>query len=97
MPEGRVMYGSDIPVATVRGLLFMLNGQRVTITRKPFPWSISSAQSGQLRCTFMGYEQLRAIRQACDALDYGAAQVNALFYESARQLVTGASARVQAA
>jgi glutamate-1-semialdehyde 2,1-aminomutase len=97
MPAGRVMYGSDIPVATVRGLLFMLNGQRVTITRKPFPWSISSAEPGQLRCTFMGYEQLRAIKVACDALGYDAAQVRALFYDSARALVTEATARVRAA
>jgi predicted TIM-barrel fold metal-dependent hydrolase len=96
MPAGRVMYGSDIPVATVRGLLFMLNGQRVTITRKPFPWSISSTEPGQLRCTFMGYEQLRAIRQACDALGYGVDQVNDLFYDTARTLVTGATERAHA-
>ena len=96
MPARRVMYGSDIPVATVRGLLFMLNGQRVTITRKPFPWSISSAQPGQLRCTFMGYEQLRAIKAACDALGLGGAAVHDLFYGTARSLVTSAYERVKA-
>jgi len=96
MPAGRVMYGSDIPVATVRGLLFMLNGQRVTITRKAFPWSISSTQPGQLRCTFMGYEQLRAIKTACDALGYGAADIHDLFYGIARELVTSAYGRVKA-
>jgi hypothetical protein len=95
MPAGRVMYGSDIPVATVRGLLFMLNGQRVTVTRKSFPWSISSAQPGQLRCTFMGYEQLRAIKAACDALAYDSAAIYSLFYGTARELVTGAYGRVK--
>jgi glutamate-1-semialdehyde 2,1-aminomutase len=95
MPAGRVMYGSDIPVATVRGLLFMLNGQRVTITRKPFPWSISSQQKGQLRCTFMGYEQLRAIKAACDALQCDPGAVQALFYDTARALVMDAYGRVK--
>lgn len=87
MPPDRVMYGSDIPVATVRGYMFMLNGQRVCLTRKPFPWSISSPQAGQLRCTFMGYEQLRAMKLACERLNRDAQAVEALFYGNARRLV----------
>jgi len=94
MPVGRVMYGSDIPVATVRGLLFMLNGQRVTLTRKPFPWSVSNLNN-PLKCTFMGYEQLRAMKSACDTLRWNAAQVEALFYGNARALVDYASASVR--
>ncbi len=90
LPIERIMYGSDIPVATVRGLMFMLNGQRVCITRKPFAWSISSTQPDQLRCTFMGYEGLRAIKQACMQHGVDAAGVEKLFYSSARQLVVGA-------
>lgn len=91
MPASHVMFGSDIPVATVRGYMFMLNGQRVTITRKPFPWSISSTRPNQLRCTFMGYEQIRAMKRACEALGWGRAQVQALFYDNARALVEGAA------
>ncbi|MBW4438908.1 MAG: amidohydrolase [Pleurocapsa minor GSE-CHR-MK-17-07R] len=94
MPAGRVMYGSDIPVATVRGLLFMLNGQRVTLTRKPFPWSLSNPAS-PLKCTFMGYEQLRAMKRACDNLGWGPEQVNDLFYGTARALVDAATAAVR--
>ncbi|MCU0515082.1 MAG: amidohydrolase [Anaerolineae bacterium] len=90
MPPERVMYGSDIPVATVRGTMFMLNGQRVAITRKPFPWSISSARPGQLRCTFMGYEQVRAMKTACERLGYTAADVQRLFYDNARALIDSA-------
>ncbi len=90
MPLDRVMYGSDIPVATVRGYMFLLNGQRVCLTRKPFPWSISSTQPGQLRCTFMGYEQIRAMKAACDALKFDAAAVQKLFYDNARSLVEDA-------
>lgn len=90
MPAERVMFGSDLPVATVRGYLFMLNGQRVTITRKHFSWSISSREPNQLRCTFMGYEQIRATKAACDALGWTAAQVRRLFYGTARDLVNAA-------
>jgi uncharacterized protein len=90
MPLEHLMYGSDIPCATVRGYMFMLNGQRVTITRKPFPWSISSPKPGELRCTFMGYEQIRAMKRACDALDFTREQVEKLFYSNARNLVMNA-------
>ncbi len=86
LPKNRLMYGSDIPVAVVRGFMFMLNGQRVALTRKVFPWSISG-KPGQLRCTFMGYEQLRAIKEACLALAWQKNDINTLFYKNARQLV----------
>lgn len=97
MPPDKVMYGSDIPVATVRGLLLMLNGQRLCITRKTFDWSISSREPGQLRCTFMGYEQIRAMKRACTALGLGADEVERLFYTNARRLVDSALESVQSA
>lgn len=87
MPLEHLMYGSDIPVATVRGYMFMLNGQRVALTRKPFDWSISSTKPKHLRCTFMGYEQIRAMKQACDQLHLGKSAVEKLFYRNARTLV----------
>jgi predicted TIM-barrel fold metal-dependent hydrolase len=85
----RVMYGSDIPVAAVRGYMFMLNGQRVMLTRKPFLWSISG-RPDQLRCTFMGYEQLRAMKRGCEALGFGKDEVQRLFYDNAKTLVEDA-------
>ncbi len=87
MPLEHLMYGSDIPVATVRGYMFMLNGQRVALTRKQFDWSISSRKPNQLRCTFMGYEQIRAMKQACDVLNFDNVAVEKLFYSNARTLV----------
>jgi predicted TIM-barrel fold metal-dependent hydrolase len=90
MPLEHLMYGSDIPVATVRGYMFMLNGQRVALTRKPFDWSISSTKPKQLRCTFMGYEQIRAMKHASDQLHLGAEAVEKLFYSNARSLVDNA-------
>jgi uncharacterized protein len=86
MPLERLMYGSDIPVAVVRGYMFMLNGQRVALTRKAFPWSISG-KPGQLRCTFMGYEQLRAMKRGCEAVGFGEKEVQKLFYANAKTLV----------
>jgi uncharacterized protein len=89
VPLERIMYGSDIPVAVVRGILFMLNGQRVALTRKAFPWSISG-KPGQLRCTFMGYEQLRAMKRGCEALGFGKDEMQKLFYSNAKTLVVAA-------
>ncbi len=96
MPLERVMYGSDIPVAVVRGYMFMLNGQRVALTRKVFPWSISG-KPGQLRCTFMGYEQLRAMKHGCERLGLGKEAVQKLFYSNARALVEEARKSVKGA
>jgi predicted TIM-barrel fold metal-dependent hydrolase len=96
MPLERIMYGSDIPVAVVRGTLFMLNGQRVVLTRKAFPWSISG-KAGQLRCTFMGYEQLRAMKRGCEALGFGKEEVQKLFYSNAKTLVEEARKSIEGA
>lgn len=94
MPLERLMYGSDIPVATVRGYMFMLNGQRVALTRKPFAWSISG-KPGQLRCTFMGYEQIRAMKTACERVGIRREGVEALFYGNARRLIDEAVQALQ--
>lgn len=88
IPLDHIMYGSDIPVAVVRGYMFMLNGQRVTLTRKPFSWSISGKQP--LRCTFMGYEQLRAIKLGFEKLGLAQEARQKLFYDNARNLVNKA-------
>ncbi|MBA2632778.1 MAG: amidohydrolase family protein [Chloroflexi bacterium] len=90
VPIDRIMWGSDIPVATVRGRLLMLNGQRVCLTRRPFPWSVSRVGPEPLACTFMGYETLRALRRACDELALSREQVSSLMYANARALVVGA-------
>ena len=94
MGPTRVMYGSDLPVGTVRGKLLMVNGQRVCVTRKTFPWSISSREPGQLRCTFMGYEQLRATKGACESLGYTRKDLAALFHDTAHTLVTTTATRL---
>lgn len=91
----RIMYGTDIPVATVRGYMFILNGQRVCITRKRFPWSISTDQPGELRCTFMGYEGLRAIKEATEEEGLGAGDIEAIFYSNAHDLIHSTWDRVR--
>jgi uncharacterized protein len=96
MPLECVMYGSDIPVAVVRGTMFMLNGQRVALTRKAFPWSISG-KPGQLRCTFMGYEQLRAMKRGCETVGLNKDDVQKLFYANARRLVDEAVQSIKGA
>ncbi len=90
-PLTHILYGTDIPMATMRGLMLMINKQRVIITRKRFPWSISSERPGQLRCTFMGYEGLRAVKQACEDLGLGREAINAIFYDNSRTLVMQAA------
>ncbi|MGH2382928.1 MAG: amidohydrolase family protein [Candidatus Limnocylindria bacterium] len=87
VPIERIMWGSDIPVATVRGRIVMLNGQRVCLTRRPFPWSVSRQDPEPLACTFMAYETLRAIRRACDELSLSREQLGGLMCANARALV----------
>ncbi len=87
IPLRRILFGTDDPVATVRGMMLLLNGQRVFITRKRFRWSVTSELPNQLRCTFFVYEQLRAMKQACQDLHIGAHDVQTLFYDNVRALI----------
>lgn len=89
----RVMYGSDdVPVGVLRGKYIAFG----------YGWAYLSPTNHQLnlthcdsRMTFTRYEQLRAMRQAAMRSGLDDAQVSAMFFDTAADLVASTQVRLR--
>lgn len=85
-PAGRILYGTDIPLALAPGKSVEINDQYTYVT--PVPWELSiSDDHGKLRFTSFLYEELRAIKKAVERLDLPRDFVQGLFYENGMKLL----------
>jgi predicted TIM-barrel fold metal-dependent hydrolase len=82
----RVLYGSDLPNSAVHGQVVCVNGVNLFVTRRAYPWSLSSA-GAPLRCTYMAYESIRAIVRGAGDAGLSAHDLEGVFYRNARHLV----------
>jgi glutamate-1-semialdehyde 2,1-aminomutase len=82
----RCLFGTDLPVAELKGKVVTVNGQNLFVTRKPYPWSVSPVGAVNLRCTFFAYEIVRAIVTAMKELRLGGRAREAVFHANAAQL-----------
>ncbi len=83
-PE-RVMYGSDdLPVGVLRGKYIAFGRAWAFLSETNHSLNLSHCDP---RMTFTRYEQLRAMARAVRRLGLSHAQVEALFFETARRLV----------
>ncbi len=86
--HSHIMFGLDMPVAQEKGKVLGINGQRHFFTKKVHPWSIhNSAGSYRIRCTFMAYEMVRALRKAIEHCGLGPDVVEKVFHDNAAELV----------
>jgi len=86
--HSRIMFGLDMPVAQEKGKVLGINGQRHFFTKRVHPWSIhNSAGSYRIRCTFMAYEMVRALKQAIGRCGLGPDVVEKVFCNNAANLV----------
>lgn len=86
--HSRIMFGLDMPVAQEKGKLLGINGQRHFFTKRIHPWSIhNSAGSYRIRCTFMAYEMVRALKKAIERCGLGPDVVEKVFHDNAAELV----------
>lgn len=90
----RVMYGSDDMIGPMRGKYIAFG----------FAWAFLSETNHQLslghcdgRMTYIRYEQLRAMKRGARQLGLTTAQRQALFHDTARNLVDAARTEVRAA
>jgi len=88
VPAGRILYGTDIPIALAPGKSVEINDQYTYVT--PVPWHLSiSDDHGKLSFTAFAYEELRAIKKAVVRSGLGPDFAAGLFYENGIRLLTG--------
>jgi glutamate-1-semialdehyde 2,1-aminomutase len=84
----RVMYASDdIPVGVLRGKYIAFGYAWAYLSETNHSVSLAHCDG---RMTFTRYEQLRAMRRASRRLNLSASQIQALFYDTAAELVRSA-------
>jgi len=88
----KLLFGTDLPIAAMRGKHLCVNRQCIFLTRDRFPWSVSSEKPGELKLTFFAYETVRALRRACERNGLSRAEVEAICYDSAREIIDRAKA-----
>lgn len=83
--DGRVMYGSDdIPVGVLRGKYIAFGFAWAYLSEKNHSLNLSHCEP---RMTFTRYEQLRAMQRASRRLGLTRKQIEALFFDTAADLV----------
>ena len=92
----RILFGLDMPVAQEKGKVLGVNGQRHFFTKRVHPWSIhNSTGSYRIRCTFMAYEMVRALKKAMARVGLGPDASEKVFYDNAASLVQAAKEGVR--
>ena len=93
VPLGRVLFGSDIPIALAQGKAVEINHQYTYVT--PRPWSLALCdEKRKLQFTSFLNEELRAIKQAAEAAQLSRADIAGLFYDNPKNLVAAVAARM---
>ncbi len=88
LPEERLLYGSDIPIALAPGKSIEINDQYTYVT--PVPWVLSIHDPrGKLVFTSFLYEELRAIKKAVERLDKPREFTERFFHQNAESLFQG--------
>lgn len=97
-PRERILFGSDAPIAWLRGKSVEINDQYAYLMGEPY--AIGSAiydAEHVVQFTFFYYEMLCALRQACDRAGLSRAEVEALFWDNAHGLCRGIARRLHGA
>ncbi len=94
VPIAKILFGTDIPIALAQGKAVEINHQYTYVT--PRPWALSlQDEKGKIQFTSFLNEELRAIKQAAEAVKLSHADVAAFFHDNARALVDEVAARVK--
>jgi predicted TIM-barrel fold metal-dependent hydrolase len=86
----RVLFGSDLPVAAMRGRRVCVNDHWVDVLREPDQGSGYRVGLKQLRATFMVYEIIRAVRDAAEFAGLSNSQLSAIFFDNGMALLYAA-------
>ncbi|MCL5771286.1 MAG: amidohydrolase family protein [Actinobacteria bacterium] len=85
-PE-RILYGSDLAVAALKGKNIDINNRHYFVTNTPKSWSLSSSEMNLDDFTFFIYEIIRAIKLASKELNLNKKQIEDIFYSNAHRII----------
>ncbi len=85
-PE-RILYGSDLVVAAIKGKNIDINDKHYFITNTPRAWSLSSSEMDLGKFTFFIYEIIRAIRVAAMNLNLKKGDIENIFHQNIERLI----------
>ena len=83
----RILYGSDLPIATFKGKNIDINNRHYFVTNTPKVWSLSASEMSLDDFTLFIYEIIRAIRVAALSLNLGKEDIENIFYLNAKRLI----------
>ena len=90
----RLLYGTDLPVAAMRGKRVNVMDHWVDIVSKGYPESDFRVQTDKIDTTFMTYEIAMAVGQAADSTGISSEQLRSVFYDNGasilREVMNGA-------
>ena len=96
VPIEKVVFGTDIPIALAQGKAVEINHQYTYVT--PRPWALAlHDETGKLQFTSFLNEELRAIRQAAEAVGLSKNAIAALFHDTAKNMVMEVASRIRPA
>lgn len=77
VPPEKILFGSDAPLAFVRGKDVCVNNRHYYVSEKMVPWGLGPGRENFLKLTFYLYEEIRAILYASRVV-YGKSEEKAL-------------------
>ncbi len=83
----KVIYGSDMPVATFRGKNICINNKHFFVTYPSFPWGLSNESFCKGEFTYFLYEEIRAILKAIKKKKIDKKIISNIFYKNIKNII----------
>ena len=83
----RILYGSDLAVAALKGKNIDINNKHYFVTDVPKIWSLSSSDMNLDNFTFFIYEIIRAIKIAAKSMNLAREDIENIFYLNIKRLI----------
>lgn len=95
IPSRRVLFGTDFPVAAMRGRRVYVMDHWVDVVLEGYPSSSYRVASDGVRATFMAYEIVLAIRRAAEQVGLRDSELKAIFHDNGMALLQNVRAGQQ--
>ncbi|MBN2073217.1 MAG: amidohydrolase family protein [Actinobacteria bacterium] len=83
----RLLYGSDLPIALLKGKNIDINNRHYFVTATPKTWSLSSSKMDLNSFTYFIYEIIRALKISVRSLNLGKRDVENIFYGNCNNMI----------